>query len=128
MNNVCIFFFLSFFMSWYKRYLRLHPKSWTVMKTARFSCCDKSPCNFKCTFYFVSQNKVQRERKLKHKLLLLSSTQNRQPYSLFNTWKFKICYFLLFRANLQIWITKFSIPFREFKGKTQTKPPCFCQL
>lgn len=28
-------------------YLRLHPRSWTVMKTARFSCCDKSPCTQK---------------------------------------------------------------------------------
>lgn len=27
--------------------LRLHPKSWTVMKTARFSCWDRSPCKHK---------------------------------------------------------------------------------
>lgn len=38
-----------------KIYSRLHPRSWTVMKTARFSCWDKSPCKIRSLFGLVME-------------------------------------------------------------------------
>lgn len=42
-------------------YSRLHPKSWTVKNTARFSCCVKSPCLFRGLFSQVGKRKREKE-------------------------------------------------------------------